>query len=243
MAGEHRTSKIRTMIVDDEPLARSSLSILLRQDSEIEVIGEYGSGREAVEHIRRQQPDIAFLDVQMPECDGFDVLELLGSKVPPAVVFVTAYGEYAARAFEAGALEYVLKPFDTRRFNLALNRAKERVAQAEFRSNRIEYLPVKSARELTFVKISDIDWIEAADYCVCLHVRGKNHVLRRSVAELEQELETYGFCRVHRSTIVNLDRIQRLAVNRSGSYEVMLKDGTRLRLSESYRNQLKRQLA
>ena len=128
--------KIRAVVVDDEPLARSNLAVLLRRDAEIEVIGECGSGREALEEIRKAKPDLVFLDVQMPECDGFDVLELLGKDLPPAVVFVTAYDQYALRAFEAGALDYLLKPFDNARFERALGRAKERIARAEARRNQ-----------------------------------------------------------------------------------------------------------
>src|SRR5271163_4704635 len=123
------TARIRALIVDDEPLARNNLAILLRRDADIEVIGECGTGAEAVEKIRNAKPDLVFLDVQMPECDGFDVLELLGKELPPAIVFVTAYDQYALKAFEAGALDYLLKPFDNARFDLALGRAKQRVGQ------------------------------------------------------------------------------------------------------------------
>ena len=128
MHAEERSSKIRTLIVDDEPLARSNISVLLRLDPGVEIVSECGSGAEALAEIRRAKPDLVFLDVQMPECDGFDVLEMLGKDLPPAVVFVTAYDQHALRAFEAGALDYLLKPFDNARFALALGRAKDRIA-------------------------------------------------------------------------------------------------------------------
>jgi two-component system LytT family response regulator len=156
--------------VDDEPLARSNLTILLRLDPEIEITGECGSGVEALAEIRGKKPDLVFLDVQMPECDGFDVLELLGKDLPPAVVFVTAYDRYALRAFEAGALDYLLKPFDNARFERALGRAKARIAQGKESPGRVDRLAVTGAGQVSFIRISEIDWIEAADYYACLHV-------------------------------------------------------------------------
>src|SRR5215475_8315211 len=173
-------SKIRTLIVDDEPLARSNIAVLLRDDPEIQIIGECGSGAEALGEIRVARPDLLFLDVQMPECDGFDVLEMLGNDFPPAVVFVTAYDQYALRAFEAGALDYLLKPFDNTRFELAFTRAKQRIRGGN-RPSRVERIVVKSAGEVSFIKIGDIDWIEAADYYACLHVGSRNHLVRRSL--------------------------------------------------------------
>src|SRR5271156_5999339 len=164
MTAEIHPGKIRTVIVDDEPLARTNLSLLLRLDPEIEVVSECGSGVDAPKEIRRTKPDLLFLDVQMPECDGFDVLELLGKDVPPAVVFVTAYDQYALRAFEAGALDYLLKPFDDARFDLALNRAKQKITRGKDRPRTLEYLTVKSAGQVAFVPLPSIDWIKAADY-------------------------------------------------------------------------------
>ena len=146
MTAETRAGKIRTVIVDDEPLARTNLSLLLRLDPEIEVVGECGSGVDAPNEIRRTKPDLLFLDVQMPECDGFDVLELLGKDVPSAVVFVTAYDQYALRAFEAGALDYLLKPFDDARFDLALDRAKQKIARGKDRPRTLEYLDREERR-------------------------------------------------------------------------------------------------
>jgi two-component system LytT family response regulator len=236
------TAKIRTLVVDDEPLARSNLAVLLRLDPEIEIVGECGSGLKALAEIRGRKPDLVFLDVQMPECDGFDVLEQLGKDMPPAVVFVTAYDQYALKAFEAGALDYLLKPFDNARFHRTLGRAKERIALSKDSPRKINQLVIKGSGQVTFIRISDIDWIEAADYYACLHVRSKAHLLRRRMSDLELELDQTVFCRIHRSSIVNLNRIKGLEVNEDGEYEVVLDSGTRLRLSRRYRKQLQSRL-
>ena len=212
MSTRPRTAKIRTIVVDDEPLARSNLTVLLRLDPEVEFVAECGSGKEALAEIRKRKPDLVFLDVQMPECDGFDVVEQLGKDLPHAVVFVTAYDQYALKAFEAGAIDYLLKPFDNARFGRALCRAKERVTQSQEFPGKADRFVIKGAGQITFVKISDIDWIEAADYYACLHVRTKTHLLRRRMSELERELDQTAFCRIHRSTIVNLNRIRGLEV-------------------------------
>jgi two-component system LytT family response regulator len=234
--------KIRTIIVDDEPLARSNLSVLLRSDPGIDLVKECGSGVEALTEIRSAKPDLIFLDVQMPECDGFDVLELLGSDLPPAVIFVTAYDQYALRAFEAGALDYLLKPFDNARFNLALDRAKQRIVNGNHLPRNLERVAIKSAGQVSFVKIPDIDWIEAADYYAALHVGQSAHLLRRSMDELEQQLDPAAFCRIHRSTIVNLNRVRTLRLSEDGEYEVHLENGASLRLSRRYRKQLQSRL-
>ncbi len=234
--------KIRVMVVDDEPLARSNLTVLLRLDPEIEKVSECGSGTEALAEIRHSKPDLVFLDVQMPECDGFDVLEMLGRDLPPAVVFVTAYDQYALRAFEAGALDYLLKPFDNARFDRALGRAKEKIAHGRNPPSTMEWLAVKSVGQVAFLKISEIDWIEAADYYSCLHLGAKTHLLRRSMSELDQELDQIVFCRIHRSTIVRLDRVRGLKLSENGEYDVLLDNGTRLRLSRRYRKQLQSRL-
>lgn len=235
-------AKIRAVVVDDEPLARSSLKVLLRRDPEVELVGECKSGMEALAEIRGKKPELVFLDVQMPECDGFDVLEQLGSKIPPALVFVTAYDQYALRAFEAGALDYLLKPFDNARFERALNRAKERIEQGKETPRKIERLVIKNAGQVLFQKISEIDWIEAADYYVCLHVGTKTHLLRRSMSDLDQELEQATFCRIHRSAIVNLERVRQLEISEDGGTDVVLNSGTRLRLSRRYRKELQARL-
>ena len=234
--------KIRTLVVDDEPPARSNLNVLLRRDPEIEVIGECASGHDALAVIRSTKPDLVFLDVQMPECDGFDVLEMLGSDQPTAIVFVTAYEQYALRAFEAGALDYLLKPFDNPRFERALARAKERVLHGKDAHKQLQRLAIKNAGEISFVTISDIDWIEAADYYACLHVGSKSHLLRRSMADLEQELDQNIFCRTHRSSIVNLERVKSLKLGEDGEHEVLLQNGTHLRLSRRYRKELQLRL-
>jgi len=239
---EEGTPKIRALVVDDEPLARSNLAVLLRLDPEIEIVGECGSGQEGLEQIRRKKPDLVFLDVQMPECDGFDVLELLGNDSPPAIVFVTAYDQYAVRAFEAGALDYLLKPFDNARFARALGRAKERILAGKDLPRKLDRLPIKSSGQVLFLKISEIDWIEAADYYACLHVGSKTHLLRRSMSELERDLDPAAFCRIHRSTIVNLERVRSLRLGEDGEYEVLLENGTSLRMSRGYRKQLQPRL-
>ncbi len=241
MCPEQGPAKIRALVVDDEPLARSNLTVLLRLDPEIEMVRECDSGMEALAEIRANKPDMVFLDVQMPECDGFDVLEMLGGELPAAVVFVTAYDQYALRAFEAGALDYILKPFDNNRFERALGRAKERIRHGKDR-RKADRLAIKSAGQIWFLKISEIDWIEAADYYACLHVGTKTHLLRRSMSELEQELDESVFCRIHRSTIVNLNRIRGLKVSEDGEYEVLLDTGAGLRLSRRYRKELQLRL-
>ncbi len=242
MNERQRIGKIATLVVDDEPLARSNLIVLLRRDREIEIVGECSSGTEALADIRRIKPDLVFLDVQMPECDGFDVLEHLGMALPPAIVFVTAYDQYALRAFEAGALDYLLKPFDDERFDLALGRAKKRIAQSKEFPKKPEILVIKETGQVSLVRISEIDWIEAADYYACVHIGAKTHLLRRRMLELEQALDRDTFCRIHRSTIVNLHRVQGLELNRDGEYGVLLDNGTKLRLSRRYRKQLQSRL-
>jgi two-component system LytT family response regulator len=177
----------------------------------------------------------------MPECDGFDVLELLGKDLPAAVVFVTAYDQYALRAFEAGALDYLLKPFDNARFNRTLDRAKQRIARKDL-PRKLERVAIKSTGQVWFIRIPEIDWIEAADYYVCMHVGPRSHLLRRSMSELERELDSEIFCRIHRSAIVNLDRVRGLKLSKEGEYEVLLENGARLRLSRRYRKLLQSRL-
>jgi two-component system LytT family response regulator len=231
-------STIRTLIVDDEPLARTNLRVLLRADPEIEIVGECGSGVAAVDDIRRLAPDLLFLDVQMPGCDGFEVLESLGADAPPAIVFVTAYDRYALKAFEVSALDYLLKPFDDVRFHRTLARAREQVRRNQNSARKIDRIVVRSAGRVNFLRVSEIDWIEAADYYACLHVAGKSHLLRRKMADLERDLDPACFCRIHRSAIVNRDRVRELKLNAAGEYDVVLHDGTRLRVSRRYRDQL-----
>jgi two-component system, LytTR family, response regulator len=242
-ASEAPSAAIRVLVVDDEPLARRNLTVLLRRDPDIGLVIECGSGADGIKEIRKAKPDLVFLDVQMPECDGFDVLEILGSDLPPTVVFVTAHDEYALRAFDAGALDYLLKPFDDARFQRALDRAKDRLAHhAVPRTRCVERLVIKSTGQVLFLSVSEIDWIEAADYYACLHVGDETHLLRRTLSDLERELDAGKFCRIHRSVIVNLDRIRGLEVKGDGEYEVVLNSKDRLRLSRRFRKNLQDRL-
>ena len=240
---EKRPAPIRALVVDDESLARRNLTVLLNRDPDIGSVAECASGLDAIQEIRKSKPDLVFLDVQMPECGGFDVLELLGNDLPPTIIFVTAYDEYALRAFEAGALDYLLKPFDDARFGRALKRAKEKLAHYLPPQPRApERLVVRSRGQVLFVSVADIDWIEAAGYYACLHVGSDTHILRRSLAELEQDLGDEKFVRIHRSLVVNLERIRGLELQTGGEYEVVLNSRVRLRLSRRYRKRLQNRL-
>jgi two-component system, LytTR family, response regulator len=254
--------KIRTLVVDDEPLARQNLRILLSEDPDVELVGEAGSGREAVRLIREHSPDLVFLDIQMPEMSGFDVLDRMDAAQIPAVVFVTAYDRYALRAFEVHALDYLLKPFDDGRFEKALRRAKQQIEQREVselsqrlvalledrdgarpaektpRAQHLTRLLIKSAGRVFFLKADEIDWIGAEDYYVKLHVGPKGHLLRETMNDLEARLDPQKFMRVHRSAIVNLDRVKELHQHFNGDYVVVLHDGTELKLSRSRREHL-----
>jgi two-component system LytT family response regulator len=232
---------MRVLVVDDEPLARRNLTILLSRDGDIGSIAECSSGAEAIEKILQWKPEIVFLDVQMPECGGFDVLEMLGADMPPAVIFVTAYDEYALKAFDAGALDYLLKPFDDARFARALERAKEKVAHTA--PPMPQRLTVKSPGRLVFLNVGDIDWIEAASYYASLHVGDKTHLIRRTLAELERDLSPGSFVRIHRSHIVNLDRVHSIELESDGDYCVVLNSKVRLRLSRRYRKPLQDRMA
>jgi two-component system, LytTR family, response regulator len=239
---EKRPAPIHALVVDDESLARGNLKVLLQADPDIASVTECGSGMEAVEEIKKSKPDLVFLDVQMPECGGFDVLELLGNDLP-TIIFVTAYDEYALRAFEAGALDYLLKPFDNARFGRALNRAKDKLAHyAPSRPSPAERLVVKNRAQVLFLNTADIDWIEAAGYYACVHVGSDTHIIRRTLLDLEQDLGGERFSRIHRSVIVNLDRIQGLEVQNGGEYEVVLKSKVRLQLSRRFRKTLEERM-
>ncbi|HET6204972.1 MAG TPA: response regulator [Planctomycetota bacterium] len=249
-------SRLRVLLVDDEPLARERLGTLLREEPDVEIVGECAGGREAIEAIRRERPDLVFLDVQMPEVDGFGVLEGLGGETAPAVIFVTAYEEHALRAFEVHALDYLLKPFDRRRFREALERARARVenrgtegfdgrlrALLECLPPRpLERFPVKAGGRIVFVRAEEIDFVEANGNYVRLRVGGKGHLLRETMASLEGRLDPARFVRIHRSTIVNLDRVRELEPLFHGDYAVRLRDGTRLTMSRGYRARLERAL-
>jgi two-component system LytT family response regulator len=236
---ESRTAPIRVLVVDDESWARRNLTVLLGADPDIGTVVECESGLEAIEAIRKSKPDLVFLDVQMPGCGGFDVLELLGSDLPSTIIFVTAYDEYALRAFEAGALDYLLKPFDDARFHRALDRAKDKLAHySPLQSHRVQRIVAKSRGEVLFLNVMDVDWIEAVGYYACLHVGTETHLLRRTLLELVRDLDEDKFMRIHRSIIVNLDRIHGLELQNGGDYEVVLKSKVRLRLSRRFRKRL-----
>jgi two-component system, LytTR family, response regulator len=241
---ENHVRAIDVLVVDDEALARRNLTLLLRNDPDIASVTECGSGLEAIAEIRRRRPDLVFLDVQMPECDGFDVLELLGADMPETVIFVTAYDVYALRAFEAGALDYLLKPFDDARFHRALARAKQKLARDPLTQPRsISRIAVKNRNQTLFINVADIDWIEAASYYACIHVGADTHILRRTLQELEQDLDSRTFARIHRSIIVNLDRVRGLVLQDGGEYEVVLDCDAHLRLSRRYRKHIQDRLS
>ena len=232
---------MKVVIVDDEPLARQVVRILVENDRELTVAGEC-SGVDAAEVIARERPDILFLDIQMPEVDGFDVIERVGADTVPAIVFVTAYDEYALRAFEVHALDYLLKPFDDRRFYAALSRAKEQV-RAKSPSAFVRRFLVRTRDKVLFIRADDLDWVEAADYYVSLHAGGKSYLLRQTMAEIERQLDPGKFVRVHRSAIVNLDRVKEMHPLFRGDSALVLADGTQLRLSRARREEFERRLA
>jgi two-component system LytT family response regulator len=241
------TDPLRVIVIDDEPLARDSIRALLADDTEVRVVGE-GSGSDAAALIARTRPDIMFLDIQMPEVDGFALLDQVGADTVPAVIFVTAYDRYAVRAFEVHALDYLLKPFDDARFAAAVTRAKERV-RARRRGeadNRIaELLKDRDASRVRFlipvrektivVDATQIDWIEAADYYVTLHAGAAAHLLRQTMDEIEKQLDRRQFFRVHRSAIVNIDRVREIHPLFRGDCALVLADGRRIKLSRSRR--------
>lgn len=222
---------LRALIVDDEPLARSNLLALLAADSSIAVVGQCGSAEEALSAITTLKPNIVFLDIEMPECDGFELLERIDPSPPFAIVFVTAHNQFALRAFEVGALDYLLKPFDDTRFQRMLERLKERLRLP----GETQRFIIKNGNTLDVVKFADVEWIEASDYYSTLHAGGRTYMLRRSLADLESLLAMHGFCRVHRSAIVNLEFVRALEIRADGEYEIALLDGERLRMSRRYR--------
>ncbi len=247
--------KIRTLIIDDEPLARERIRALLEKEADIEVLAECANGLEALRVIQSARPDLLFMDVQMPELDGFEVLEHLAHETIPAIIFVTAYDQYALRAFEVHALDYLLKPFDRERFEKALQRARQQLQREnagdlhqrlqllleELQRDRkyLERLVVKSSGRVFFLKVEEIDWIEAAANYVRLQVGRESHLLRETIKGLEAKLDPAKFLRLSRSTIVNVDRIKELQPwSNNGEYAVLLKSGARLTSSRSYRERL-----
>jgi len=216
---------------------------MLRAYPDVDVIRQCSDGLEALRAIQNLAPELVFLDVQMPECDGFEVLERLGAGHRPAIVFVTAYDAYALRAFEAGALDYLLKPFEEARFGKMMSRVAERVAGMPTSLGGSNKIAIRESGQVTFVDIGRIDWIESADYYACLHVGAGTHLLRRSLADLEKDLRPAGFARIHRAIIVNLERVERLFPGPEGDYEVVLRGGDRLRMSRRYRRDVLELLA
>ena len=261
--------KIRTLIVDDEPLARERVRSMMSADGDLEVIGEARDGAEAVDAILSQAPDLVFLDVQMPKLDGFEVINSVGADRMPAVVFVTAFDQHALRAFEVQAMDYLLKPFDQDRFHGALRRVRHQMDAAEngelgkrllalvrdLKSDlpgegvvaapldrKSDRMVVKSGGRLFFLRADEIDWVEAAGNYVRLHVGAESHLLRETMNAIEARLHPDTFFRIHRSRIVNIERIKELQPWFNGEYVVILRNGTKLTLSRGYREKLQDRL-
>jgi two-component system LytT family response regulator len=247
---------LRILIADDEPVARRRIKRLLKAQPDVEIVGEAGDGLAAVEAIRAQAPDLVFLDVQMPEIDGFGVIAALGTRVP-AVIFVTAFDQYAVSAFEVHALDYLLKPFTRQRFDEAVARARQHLtrgdAGVEARlaaliervtagSPYLSRIAVRTEKRIRLVETGDIDWIRSADNYVTLRAGGKEYLLRETMDRLEEQLDPHRFARIHRSTIVQVDRITELHPSLHGDFAVILRDGARLTLSRSYRDRVARLL-
>jgi two-component system, LytTR family, response regulator len=247
----------KVLIVDDEPISRRRLRRLLALESECDLVGECENGREAIDSLGREKIDILFLDVQMPEMDGFEVVHAI-SRAHPLIIFTSAYDEYALKAFEVHAFDYLLKPFDRRRFKESVQRACTQLAQAKpgivddrilklFENlagarNAPDRIAIRNNGRVIFLKSGEIDWIEAADNYVCLHCGKDTHVLRETMSELEARLDPARFIRVHRSAIVNLDCIKELQPWFRGDYKVMLTDGTELTLTKNNREKLESRL-
>jgi two-component system LytT family response regulator len=243
-------------IVDDEPLARKGMRSLLERDPEVAVVAECRNGAEAARTLKAGGVDIVFLDVQMPSKSGFDVIAEVGAESMPVVIFVTAYEDYAIRAFDAHALDYLLKPFSDERFHVALRRAKDHVRQqragdlgrrlAELVKERpggragsyLNRVIVRSAGRVSFVPVRDIDWIEAQDYYVELHSGGKSHLVRETLKELQQRLDPRLFVRIHRSAVVNVRKVREIVSDEDGRSSAILLDGTALPLTRQRREAL-----
>ncbi len=254
-----KSPEIRVVLVDDEPLGRERLRNFLAREPGVTVVAEATNGEEAVGIVRQHRPDLVFLDVQMPGLTGFGVLQELGAETPPAVIFVTAHDQFALKAFEVHAVDYLLKPFDRERFQTALQRAVTRLqaSRPDDLSTRLatmlaqmqpvtppaklpERIAVKSGGKVTFVNVTDIDWVGSADNYVELHVGEHAHLLRETMATMEQRLPVDKFVRISRTAIVNTERVKELQPLFHGEYSVTLKNGTRLTLSRSHRDQLAR---
>lgn len=252
-------NKIRALVVDDEPIARTGVRRELERDPEVEIAGECANGRDAVAFIRARRHDLVFLDLQMPELDGFGVVEQVGVELMPTVVFVTAFDEFALKAFELHALDYVLKPFNSERFQTALRRAKAQARlagaaeldarllallrdarRAEGRASHLERVVVKTGGRVFFLSVGEIDWIEAAGNYVRLHAGRESHLVQGTMSRLEGRLDPKLFLRVHRSAIVNITRIKELHPLFHGEYAIKLAGGAELTSGRGYRDNLQR---
>jgi two-component system, LytTR family, response regulator len=249
---------IRALIVDDEAPARQRISDLLNQDAEVHSLREASDGETAVRMILSEKPNLVLLDVQMPELNGLEVIEAVGPENMPLTVFVTAYDQHAIRAFEANALDYLLKPFSDERFEAMLTRVKRRrddlhlrefgqgvarmIAMQSREAQYLDRLAIKVDGVTRFVRVKDIEWIEAAGVYVTLHSSGKEFLYRASLTELGQSLDPVRFLRVHRSVIVNIESIVQLETLSHGEFEILLKDGSRPRVSRTYRSSMERRL-
>jgi two-component system LytT family response regulator len=253
---------IRALIVDDEDLARRGLRSLLRRADDVQIVGECRNGREALEAITHSEPDLVFLDIQMPGKTGFDVIADIDEGKCPFVIFVTAFDKFALRAFDVHALDYLLKPVNEERFFAAMSRARAALsntrdnllirrflqAAADFRQPRIgnaapsaiDRLPVKVNGKVVIVRIADIDWIEADHDYVLLHVGDKSWILRETIASVEMRLALSGFVRIHRSALVNVDRVRELRPRSKGEFDVVLRDGKQLKMTRNYRSAVER---
>lgn len=251
-------TKIRVLIVDDEPLARRRIKSLLAHDSSVEVIGECSDGYKAISSISELTPDLVFLDIQMPALDGFDVIKTIGAERMPTVIFVTAYDQYALKAFEVNALDYLLKPFDRSRFQKTLERAKamiRRMQNGEVNNQLVSLLAdlrreqgmldrfiIRSGDRVVFLREEEIDWMSTVGNYVRLHVGRDSHLMRETMTGIEAKLNPDKFMRIHRSTIVNLDRVKEVQPWAKGEYVVIMRDGTRLVMSRRYRERLNERL-
>ena len=248
--------QIRTCIVDDEPLARKRLKNLLQDDREVDVVSICTNGKEAIKSIENVQPDLVFLDIQMPEIDGFDVLNNLDMEELPFIIFVTAYDEFAVKAFEVHAVDYLLKPFDKGRFRIALERGKKSIRSSksdEIRENLagliesidkpasyVSRLMIKQSGRVFFINVDEIVWIEAAGNYVEIHTGEKKHLIRETMTNMVKKLDPELFSRIHRSTIVNIDKVEELQSWFHGDYQVLLETGKKLTMSRNYRDLLER---
>lgn len=246
--------KIRVLIAEDEPLARERIRSLLETESDVQIVAECADGRSAVESIRGIDPDLVFLDVSMPELNGFDVIREVGADNMPPVIFVTAFDQFAVQAFDAHALDYVLKPFDEERFRTAVERAREQLVrkapgtldrrlndllqELAARPHYLERLAVKSGGKIIFLKTDEVTWIGAEGNYARLHAGKRSYLMRETMSNLESRLDPARFIRIHRSTIVSADAIAELEPLFQGDYVVVLRDGTRLTSSRGYRGNL-----